>query len=178
MNNFFYFKGSTKHRRFIKNSRFTERFHWPTMLGEKAPKDQNEEPKVRPAASKKCKEKSDFWKSEVVNLSSLTSLWEEGRSFCSGERKTVSKIYLVFSVAKSHYCTHFVTSACHWDTRTKPICICWNTEKDRGEPRQTEKWSVIWSHLMLLSPSNPFFENSKFSQIVPFKDKARAIKCN
>lgn len=176
--NHFSFQRKYKTQKIHQNSRFTETFHWSATLGEKPPKDPNEEPKVSPMVSKKCKEKSDFWKSEVVNFSSLTSLWEAAGSFCSGEKKTVSKIYLVFSVAQSHYSTHSLTSACHWATRTKPICNCWNTEKDRGEPRQTEKWSVIWSPLMLLSPSKPFFENARFSQIVSFKDKAKDIKSN
>lgn len=66
------------------------------MLAEKAPKDENEEPKVSMIASKKCKEKSDFWKYAVVNLSSLTSLWEEAGSFCSEERKQCLKFILYF----------------------------------------------------------------------------------
>lgn len=169
----FYFKGSTRHWRFTK---IQDSLKISLILGEKAPKDQNEEPKVSPAAYRKCKEKPDFWKSEVVNLSSLISLWKEAGSFCSGERKTVSKIYLVFSVAKSHYCSHFVTSACHWPTRNKAFCSCWDTEEDRGEPRQTKKWSVIWSHLMLLSPSKPLLKMSGFPKLS--KDKARAIKSN
>lgn len=98
-------KGSTRH---------PAKMHWKISLisntWEKNPlKNIMRSPKAITQFLRNTRKCLIFKRPEIVSLSSLTPSPEKRGSFCSGERKTVSKISLAFSVTKIHHCTNFVT---------------------------------------------------------------------